>query len=253
MSKRALLIGINYKGTSNQLSGCIDDVENAKKLLLKKGYTKDHITMMTDDTPIKPTKTNILREIFTLIMSGDQQLYIHYSGHGGSVRDTSGDEKDGKDECIFPLDSIGNWKKIILDDEWRGLLSFLKKDQNLFVVMDCCHSGTGMDLAYSLYQRFGWLSTNLQMVRDKHYSKTKCQVVMLSGCLDPQTSADAWEENQAQGALTYAFIKMMKSSKKISYHDLVLGVRKLLKSKGYAQIPTLSSGRNLNLSSSVKI
>ena len=35
MSKFALLIGINYKGTSNELNGCINDVMNMRDVLIK--------------------------------------------------------------------------------------------------------------------------------------------------------------------------------------------------------------------------
>ena len=35
--------------------------------------------------------------------AGDN-LFMHYSGHGGSMRDDNGDEKDGMDETLVPLD-----------------------------------------------------------------------------------------------------------------------------------------------------
>jgi hypothetical protein len=34
----------------------------------------------------------------------DDALFIHYSGHGGRTRDLDGDELDGWDEVIFPVD-----------------------------------------------------------------------------------------------------------------------------------------------------
>lgn len=250
MNKRALLVGINYRGTSSALSGCINDVENVKKYLLTKGYSEENITVLTDDTPTKPTKANMLKAILNLLLSDSKKLYFHYSGHGGSIRDSrgeSGDEKDGKDECLFPIDC--DTAGVILDDEWRRLLSFMRKGQELIAVLDCCHSGSGMDLAYCLYQRFGGRS--LKMIKDSNYLRTKGKVVMLSGCRDDQTSADAWEENQAQGALTYAFLKVMK--KPPTYEDLILKVRKLLKKKGYSQIPTLSAGRPLDLKQKVRV
>ena len=41
MSKKALLIGINYIGTSSALNGCINDVENIKRYLLTKDYREE--------------------------------------------------------------------------------------------------------------------------------------------------------------------------------------------------------------------
>ena len=60
MSKFALLIGINYNGTSAQLSGCINDANNMKNLLKDYyGYTDDDIHFISDDT-ITPNKYNII-------------------------------------------------------------------------------------------------------------------------------------------------------------------------------------------------
>jgi len=249
MSKRALLVGINYRGTSSELSGCINDVTNVKKYRSTQGYSESKIVMLTDDTDEKPTRANILGELMALITSSSSHLYFHYSGHGGSIRDRSGDEKDGRDECIFPIDS--NRGRIILDDEWRAMLRHLRKDQRLLTVLDCCHSGTGMDLAYNLYQQFA--GHGLRLVKDSSYPTTRGKVIMLSGCLDPQTSADAFEEGQAQGALTYALLKTLRHNKKITYEQLILKVRKLLKKKGYPQIPTLSAGRKLKLNKKVNL
>jgi len=55
--KSALLVGINYTNMPNQLYGCINDVHNVGKLLTQKGYT---CTLLTDLTPIRATKKNIL-------------------------------------------------------------------------------------------------------------------------------------------------------------------------------------------------
>lgn len=32
------------------------------------------------------------------------RFFFHYSGHGGRVKDTDGDEDDGYDETIYPVD-----------------------------------------------------------------------------------------------------------------------------------------------------
>jgi hypothetical protein len=42
-------------------------------------------------------------------------LFFHYSGHGSQVRDSNGDEADGYDEVIFPLDYAQTGT--IIDDE----------------------------------------------------------------------------------------------------------------------------------------
>ena len=65
MTKKALLIGCNYKGTSSELRGCINDVKNIKAFLLNNGYSAENMTVMTDDlsssNELYPNKVNILR------------------------------------------------------------------------------------------------------------------------------------------------------------------------------------------------
>ena len=57
--KKALLIGINYRNTDNELTGCINDVNELKNILVKKCGYQD-IIVVSDDAKIKPTKDNIL-------------------------------------------------------------------------------------------------------------------------------------------------------------------------------------------------
>ena len=62
MSKKALLIGINYTGTNIELTGCINDITNISKVLEKFKYS---CTCLTDLTPLKPTKN---KEEFTKLV-----------------------------------------------------------------------------------------------------------------------------------------------------------------------------------------
>ena len=74
-------------------------------------------------------------------------LFFHYSGHGGQQTDKDGDESDGKDETLVPLDyqTAGQ----ITDDELHKLLvARLPHGAHMTVVCDCCHSGTILDLPY---------------------------------------------------------------------------------------------------------
>ncbi len=55
---------------------------------------------MDDGSHHAPTKKNILDAMDRVVQyskAGDV-VFIHYSGHGGRVRDTTGDEADGYDE-----------------------------------------------------------------------------------------------------------------------------------------------------------
>ena len=75
-------------------------------------------------------------------------VYLYYSGHSVKVADNNVDEADGYDQAFVPLDF--QTKGIIRDDD---LLKILVKPmaKGVFVtsVMDCCHSGSILDLPYS--------------------------------------------------------------------------------------------------------
>jgi hypothetical protein len=72
---------------------------------------------------------------------------LHYSGHGGNVRDVSGDEPDRRDETLVSLD-VDSAGQIIDDDLFKALAVKIPKGALLMCLMDSCHSGTVLDLPY---------------------------------------------------------------------------------------------------------
>jgi hypothetical protein len=259
MAKRALLIGINYLGTSSALNGCINDVLDMKEFLTSRGYSD--ITLMTDETDIKPTKINIISAITKLLLSNAERLFIHYSGHGSWQRDMNGDESDHRDEAIVPLDC--DTAGLIVDDHLRGLLSLMSAKSKLTIVLDSCHSGTGFDLGYllNLQERVvrvkrkkrvinknvrQWLMTKTNSSKD-----TPGDVVLFSGCCDTDYSADTFEDGKARGAMTFCVLKCIKEESPQNWLELLQKTRNLLKSHGYQQVAMLSSGRMLSLKSSL--
>eukprot|EP00934_Nitzschia_sp_Nitz4_P006231 Nitzschia sp. Nitz4//scaffold212_size37733//20791//21959//NITZ4_007735-RA/size37733-augustus-gene-0.9-mRNA-1//1//CDS//3329542028//6221//frame0 len=152
-AKRAILIGINYVGQQGQLSGCHNDVENIKRYLIQsEGFQeKDMLILMDDGKHHPPTHKNIT-DAFTRITqyskAGDT-VFVHYSGHGGRVVDTSGDEDDGYDETLIPVD-FKTAGQIVDDDVFKILVKPMPKDVHVMVLMDCCHSGTVLDLPYNV-------------------------------------------------------------------------------------------------------
>lgn len=252
--RRALLIGINYRGTKSELRGCINDIKDIRKYLLKQGYKKEEITILTDDTETKPTRKNIIQAILELMLSGAERMYLHYSGHGSWVPDQNGDEVDGRDECIVPLDH--KEAGLIIDDQLRGLLTFMNPKSKLTAVLDSCFSGTGLDLPYYLQESLRLREGNkpkrlLGMRRDHHYPKTPGQVILISGCLDNQTSADAYEELIYQGALTFCLLKTLKNDHPQNWFQFITKLRSRLKKHHFTQIANLTSGQRLSLHSEV--
>ncbi len=262
MVKKAVLVGINYRKTSAELRGCINDVYNVEMLLREYwGFTE--IRILTDDTEIKPTKKGIMEALAWLVSSAPEDtLFFHYSGHGTLVKDHSGDEESGKDSALVPIDYTTSG--VILDDELRATLDLLPPKTRFFGILDCCHSGTGFDLHYlysdssyttaspaakidlSSKYRFDLFDLKQSVTELRRHKKTAANVVLLSGCRDDQTAADAFEESQNCGALTYAFIKCCRlSSGRPKWKYLLKDVSCLLHLKKYTQIPQLSSGCSL--------
>jgi len=249
--KKGLLIGINYVGTSNELNGCINDMTNLKNLLINNKYfTSSELSIMSDKEPISsqlyPTKQNILTQMNNLVNFANSvsktqsiNLFFAYSGHGSYIPDTSGDESDKRDEVLCPIDYQKNG--FIVDDVIRSnLINKLNTNVTLTVLIDACHSGTILDLKYN-YQCDGKQSCNTQ----SNLVDTQCNVVMISGCRDNQTSADAYVGHSYQGAMTASFLA--NYSNHISTENLVINMKTWLKNGGYDQIPQLATGHQINV------
>jgi hypothetical protein len=75
-------------------------------------------------------------------------------------------------------------------------------------------------------------------------------VIMLSGCLDHQTSADATFDGRANGALTRAFIISIMStlSPPVRALPLLRELHGFMRKNGFTQLPQLSSERAINSS-----
>jgi hypothetical protein len=244
VNKNALLIGCNYIGTQYELAGCINDVEHIQNKL-KSQYGFNNILIMTDNTSKKPTKVNILDELTNLLSkanSGDI-LFLAFSGHGTTMKDTSGDEKDGSDEMFVPLDF-----NCISDDEIKIFINNnLKKDVTLFALFDCCHSGTILDLRYQYFDSENYDNAS----ENTKETETIGNIIMISGCRDNQTSEDAYINSKSQGAMSWAFLDTVNKNPNLSWKDLITTMRSSLKTSKYEQIPQLSSGKKLDLTTKI--
>ncbi|KAJ5692727.1 hypothetical protein N7462_002150 [Penicillium macrosclerotiorum] len=287
--RKALLIGINYFGQPNKLNGCINDVTNMSAFLHERfGYRREDMVILTDDqrNPMSiPTKQNIIRAMHWLVKDAQphDSLFIHFSGHGGRTPDLDGDEEDGYDDVIYPVDyrTAGH----IVDDDMHAIMVRpLRPGVRLTAIFDSCHSGTALDLPF-IYSTQGVLkepnlakeaaqdlfsavtaygqgnfssvastainffkkATNGEQARERTLrTKTSpADVVMFSGSKDTQTSADTFQDGQARGALSWAFIKSLKQWPQQSYLQLLNTIRAELDGK-YSQKPQLSCSHPLD-------
>ncbi|ORX34089.1 peptidase C14, partial [Piromyces finnis] len=133
----------------------------------------------------------------------------------------------------------------ILDDEiYENLVTPLPKGCRLTAIFDSCHSGTVMDLPYT-YQCDGSIEVienDVPIIEKKH----DADVIQFSGCRDNQTSADAKINNQATGAMSYAFITVLNENPNLTYSQLLTQLDKL-REKNFKQIPQLSTSHPMNM------
>jgi uncharacterized caspase-like protein len=210
MVKRALLIGINYYTDSNlRLYGCINDAMNIHNMLIDAyDYKKSNITVLRDDindSNYLPTARNIIMKLYALFRNAknDDELWIHYSGHGMQVNDYGREEKDRKDECIVPIDY--SRRGVITDDLLYHLLRFSKA--KVYITMDCCHSGTIFDLQYNYDIVNG---TQRRFIDNKRLNNKN--IYMFSACRDSQQAIDAYnyEQQESSGTFTNALIESLR-------------------------------------------
>ena len=236
MSVHALLVGCEYRGKSHYLPGCIYDV-NKMESFLKQRYPelpKENITIMTDIKGEKPTKSAILHNLRELVKKGDVEgstLIFHFSGHGSQVPDLDGDEIDHMDECLIPLGNVYSLFDVIIDDELHEIVKKLSPKSKMFILTDCCHSGSCFDLEYAY---------KTQMEVSQIQNSQLPNIVKLSGCKDNQTSASIKHANKWKGALTLAFIDTLSRRGKKTWEEMFRDVTLYIGAMKLTQKPVLS-------------
>lgn len=83
---------------------------------------------------INPSTKEMLTALISLISNPCNDVIFGVFSHGQQVRDISGDEEDGKDECIVMKDGL------LIDDRLTDLINKYRKCNRLTLVADICHS-----------------------------------------------------------------------------------------------------------------
>lgn len=241
MSKKALLIGINYLDSpTNALNGCINDVINMRNMLIDAyGYDSTNITVLREDTDNKPTRTNIINSLTSIIAQSKnlKEIWIHYTGHGSQINDVNRDETDNLDEIIVPLDYAENG--VITDDVIFNIIKNSKCPTML--IFDSCNSGTICDLMWN----FNATSpTQVTAVKTNNTLIQNPNIFCFSGCKDTQTSAEIYNRysQQSCGAISNAISECLRFNKhNVDVKKLYLDVVAYIMLQGLTQIPQLST------------
>ncbi|MEO1792045.1 MAG: caspase family protein [Cyanobacteria bacterium J06629_19] len=159
----ALLIGINHYAPNSlysDLRGCVRDIDLVNTYLRGAlNIPEQQIWKLTapspDDSALAdlrsaeklPTYRNIVEsfEAVTAAANAGDQIYIHYSGHGGRAKtlypDIKGDTEQW-DESIVPTDFCTPGGRYLHDVEIATLLKRMTDKQAIVtIVLDSCHSG----------------------------------------------------------------------------------------------------------------
>ncbi len=275
MARYALCVGINEFKTlprSSWLSGCVNDAEDLSKALKQFGFTTRNTTVLRDR---EATKKKVMAALTTMVgraKPGDHVVFT-FSSHGTQVPTEAGsqDEEDALDEAFacYDLKQGGDdWdrKTLIVDDELRCLFETVPQGVLLEVLLDTCHSGSGLkDLddiqqAMLLGRRPRFLPPptpkGLKRARSIRETSTRtvdrqplveltrtrggsAKPVLYAACRPEQTAADADFDNRANGAFTHLFLKALAADPKQTRRQLQSAVLKGLKSGDFEQRSTL--------------
>ncbi|KAL0412681.1 UNVERIFIED_CONTAM: Lysine-specific histone demethylase 11 [Sesamum radiatum] len=227
---RSLVRIRQYKNQKFELKGTRHDLNNMRDLLVKQfRFPTDSMLILAEKEPYQaPTRKNI-QDAFQWLMrdiqSGDS-LVFYFSGHGLRQRSVHGDEIDGFDETICPVDFETNG---MISDNYinKTIVNPLIQGVTLHAIIDSCHSGTVLDLPYVYNINTGKWDDNRAPSGE---SKDTCggKAICFSACEDYQQAADTSAfsiNNKMAGAMTSTFIRAVEQAvinkQKLTYQGIL--------------------------------
>ncbi|MBT2468391.1 caspase family protein [Streptomyces sp. ISL-66] len=126
-----------YDGWDGKLLACENDARDMASVARAGGFG-DTVILTADGTV--ENITGELCKAAGRLKSGDMLLFT-YSGHGGQMDNVAGsdDEPDRLDETLVFFD------RQFLDDELDREFRRFEEGVRIFVLLDCCHSGSAIE------------------------------------------------------------------------------------------------------------
>lgn len=286
--KFALLVGITDYDPKymSKLRGCVNDVAAMKASLVANfGFKGDdaHIKTLLNAQATHAGIVGAFREhlVANARRHPNAHFVFYFSGHGATAVDTSGDEEDGVDETLVPIDSTrdpGDTKHFdILDDQLDVLYRELSKELtpgvgSITFIFDSCHSGTGTrgqaDQQVILKEaprddrpqppvrgfnapksapKTGAAGSTAPSAESERVAllPREGNFAALSGCLPEESSIDASFAGQSHGALTFYLLQAMAESTRTTTNGEVWeAVARGVSSKFASQHPQLEGRGN---------
>ena len=229
-TKAALLVGISEYSKNNietndsvwsNIHGT-NDVELLVPTLTRQDFS---ITTLRNKeaTAIKIRKT--FKKFTSFCHEGDL-VYIHFSCHGQPVEDLNGDEPEGWDEALVPIDAQKTYQKgvyegknHIIDDELNEYLREIRtkvgKNGFVYVVVDACHAGSSYRgdeeeiITRGTNRGFSPMNKPFVPKIDKRgkieieHSETMSDICILEACRSYQVNSEIQENGTFYGSLSY--------------------------------------------------
>ena len=223
--KRAFLVGISHYDTAltgyqwNNING-IEDINLLSPVLQKQGFSTR--TVLDEQATIDNIVSQIVQ--FTSKTKKGDIVYLHFSTHGQPVEDLNGDEEDGWDESIVPIDAYKIYRKGVYEGQKHMtddlLNKYIKKLREkigptgfLYVVIDACHAGTssrandetvrGTHVGFTYNNKVFKPST----AKKSHYlieaSSRLSDVLFIEACRPDQVNTEIKVDGKRFGPLSY--------------------------------------------------
>ena len=232
--KRAFLVGISHYDTAltdyqwNDING-VEDINLLSPILTKQGFV---LTTLLDSQATYDNITTKITQFIRKTKKGDI-VYLHFSTHGQPVEDLNGDEEDGWDEAIVPIDAYKIYKKGVyegkrhlLDDQLNGFVKQLRgrvgKTGFLYVVIDACHAGTSSRANDETVRgtKVGFTYNNKvfkpSMQKNSHYkieaNPQLSNVLFVEACRPDQVNTEINVAGKRYGPLSYNIAQALASN-----------------------------------------
>ena len=231
--KRAFMVGISHYDTAltgyqwNNING-VEDINLLSPILKKQGF---YLTTLLDE---QATYQNITKQLsaFTNQTKKGDIVYLHFSAHGQPVEDLNGDEEDGWDEAIVPIDAYKNYKKglyegkkHLLDDQLNTYIKKLRTKIGpsgfLYVVIDACHAGTssrandetirGTKVGFTYNNKVFKPSTQKKSHYKVEATPKMSHVMYLEACRPDQVNMEIKVDGKRYGPLSYNIAQALQA------------------------------------------
>lgn len=253
-TKYALLIGISNYGNDREDPYKWTNINGTNDVILLEPLLEKQEFRTTTLIDSKATYSAIIKEInkLTLKCKKGDYVYIHFSCHGQPFEDQNGDEADGWDESIVPVDAgmiyekgVYEGEKHITDDDLLVMMNKIRSKVGntgvIYVVLDACHAGTsfrgdeedvvrGTNYGFSVEGK-RYRPTRIE--KKNHYQMKStpgyAPIIYLEACRPYQKNVEIVEKGVNYGGLSYYISRILSNHKLDRDYKWIYKVDSLMK------------------------